>query len=55
MSEKPDIDQMAHEWITEKNGDKRWRIRNRMDTLHGWDKTQEAIRRALETRKLMGL
>lgn len=55
MSAKPDIDQLAHEWIIEKNRDKRRRIRNRMDTLHGWDKAQDAIRRAIETRKLMGL
>lgn len=55
MSEKPDIDQLAHEWIAEKNGAKRRRIRNQMNTLHNWDKVQDAIRRAIETRKLMGL
>ena len=55
MSEKPDIDQMAQEYQNLTKNGLLWSHRARMDVLFGWDKTQEAIRRALETRKLMGL
>lgn len=52
---KPDLDQMAAEYCAQTTQAGRWNIYTKMETHHGWEAAQNAIRRAREVRKLVGL